>query len=219
MEKDHQDRDKSRDGHQRHDGSSASSRSHSRGQRQASNDTKAQLVQSAKSALVAGAGEAFRSRKEPEGVKKRRVLTAAVSAGAINVLLNSEKQDEPIGGKRKIAQSVVGGLAVNYLVHGSRHKDGSHADGREDSNDKDREGRDGKSQTDRGVVTAAGTASVNGYKSRDGSRRNSSSEYDSVGEKEKGGKSISSLARAGMAKLGLGKDKNGDDSNSRPEKE
>ena len=205
---DYRGRDQSRDR------SYSSSRSRSRGRRRGGKDTREQLVQSAKAALLAGAGEAFRSRKEAGGPKGKRVLTAAVSAGAINAFLNSGKKDGQGGGKIKVAESVVGGLAVNYLVNGSRHKNKSrlpsHSRGRRDGNDRNREGRDSAGQADRGVATAAGT-SVDGSKSRDRRRRYSSSDYDSNGEQGKRGKSIGDLARAGMAKLGLRGDKRGDD--------
>ena len=198
-------------GHRSH----SSSRSRSRGRKPEGKDTREQLVQSAKSALLAGAGEVYRSRKEPGGAKKKRVLTAAVSAGAINALLNSGKEDGQRGSKIKVAESVVGGLAVNYLVHGSRHQDRSrsrvHSRGRQDHDGTDREGRDVTGQTDREGATAAGTASVNGNKSRDRSRQCSSSDHDSNAEKRKRRKSIGGLARAGMAKLGLGRNTSKDD--------
>lgn len=193
---DHRDRHQSR-GDQRHrDRSYSSSRSRSRGRRQGGKDTREQLAQSAKAAVLAGAGEAFRSRKEPEGQKKRRVLTAAVSAGAINALLNSGAKEGQRGGKIKVAESVVGGLAVNSLVHGSRHKDRSRSRKksreRRDHNDKSSEGRDVPRQIDGGMATAAG------------SPRSSSPDYNSDGEQEKRGKSLGNIARAGMAKLRLG---------------
>ena len=198
-------RDQSRRSH-------SSSRSRSRGRRHEGTDTREQLVQSAKSALLAGAGEVFRSRKEPGGAQKKRVLTAAVSAGAINALLNSGKEDGQRKSKTKVAESVVGGLAVNYLVHGSRHQQDrsrSRVDsrGRLDHDGTDRGGRDGRGQSYGGSVTAVGTASVNGNKSRDRSRLSSSSGYDSSGENGKRRKRIGGLARAGMAKLGLGRNK------------
>ncbi len=216
---DYRGRDQSRDGRRRRDRSYSSSRSRSRGRRRGGKDTREQLIQSAKAAFLAGAGEAFRSRKEAGGPKGKRVLTAAVSAGAINAFLNSSKKDGQGGDKIRVAESVVGGLAINYLVNGSRHKNRSrlpsHSRGRRDGNDRNREGRDLAGQADRGVATAAGTASVNGNKSRDRRRRYSSSDYDSDGGQGKRGKSIGDLARAGMSKLGLRGDKSGDDPISR----
>lgn len=148
------------------------------------------MVQSAKAALLAGAGEAFCSRHEQGGPKGKRVITAAVAAGAINVFLNSRKKDGQGGGRIEVAESVVGGLALDYLVHGSHHKS-------------------------RRGATAAGAASVNENKSKNKSRRYNSSDDDSDGEQRKRRKSISDLARAGMAKLGLGGDKRADDPGSR----
>lgn len=196
---DQRDRHQSRGDQRRRDRSYSSSRSRSRGRRQGGTDTREQLAQSAKAAVLAGAGEAFRSRKEPEGQKKRRVLTAAVSAGAINALLNSGAKEGQRGGKIKVAESVVGGLAVNSLVHGSRHKDRSrsrkNSRERRDHNDISSEGRDVSRQIDGGMATAAG------------SQQNSSSDFNSDGEQEKRGKSLGNIARAGMAKLRLGGDK------------
>lgn len=196
---DQRDRHQSRGDQRRRDRSYSSSRSRSRGRRQGGTDTREQLAQSAKAAVLAGAGEAFRSRKEPEGQKKRRVLTAAVSAGAINALLNSGAKEGQRGGKIKVAESVVGGLAVNSLVHGSRHKDRSrsrkNSRERRDHNDISSEGRDVPRQIDGGMATAAG------------SQQNSSSDFNSDGEQEKRGKSLGNIARAGMAKLRLGGDK------------
>ena len=170
------------------------------------------MVESTKVALLAGAGEAFRSRKEPEGRKGKRVLTAAAGAVAINAFLLSGKTEGERGGRTRVAESVVGGLAVNYLVHGSRHKKRSRSRfpsrGREDRDDRDREERDVRGRSARGLATAPGTASVNGSKSRGGSGRYSSSDYDSDGERKKRGRGLGDLARAGMAKLGLGRDKN-----------
>ena len=197
--------------------SPSSSRSRSRGRRHEGTDTREQLVQSAKSALLAGAGEVFRSRKEPGGAQKKRVLTAAVSAGAINALLNSGKEDGQRKSKTKVAESVVGGLAVNYLVNGSRHQQDrsrSRVDsrGRQDHDGIDHRGRNVRGRSSAGSVTAAGSASVNGNKSRDRSRHSSSSSgYESSEEKGKRRKRIGGLARAGMAKLGLGRNKSRED--------
>lgn len=193
---DHRDRHQSRGDQRLRDRSYSSSRSRSRGRRQGGKDTREQLAQSAKAAVLAGAGEAFRSRKEPEGQKKRRVLTAAVSAGAINALLNSGAKEGQRGGKMKVAESVAGGLAVNYLVNGSRHQDRSRSRKpsreRRDHDAISSEGRDVPHQADAGLTTAAG------------SLQNSSSEYNSSGEQGKRGKSLGKIARAGMAKLRLG---------------
>ncbi len=215
LENDFRDRDQSQGSLRRRDRSSSSSRLSSQDRSQGGTDTRKQLVQSAKSALLAGAGEAFRSRKEPRGPKRKRVLTAAVSAGAINVLLNNDKKDGQGGGKIQVAESVVGGLAVNYLVHGSRHQNRSPSRGRRDGNDTNGERRDARSQTETRIATASRAASMNGNKSRDRNRRYSSSDLDSVGEEKKRGKSMGDLARAGMAKLRLRSDKSGDDTSSR----
>ncbi|KAF1356934.1 hypothetical protein BDV97DRAFT_374527 [Delphinella strobiligena] len=79
-------------------------------------------AQAAQAALVAGAVEAFRSRKEPgpwTGEKGRRIATAALGAGGIDGLVD---RDPGTKTKRHLAEAVIGGLAANRLANGPRSK-------------------------------------------------------------------------------------------------
>jgi len=87
--------------------------------------------QAAKAAIVAGAVEAFRSRKEPgawTGAKGQRVATAALGAAGIDSLLDKDPKEHS---KRHVAESALGGLVASRLANGSRSR--SRARGRGDS--------------------------------------------------------------------------------------
>lgn len=78
--------------------------------------------QAAKAALVAGAVEAFRSRKVAgpwTGEKGQRIATAALGAAGIDGLIdrNSEKHE-----KRHVIESALGGIAASRLANGSRSR-------------------------------------------------------------------------------------------------
>ena len=179
------------------------------------------MIKAAKAALTAGAVEAFRSRKEPggwAGPKGRRVLTAAVGAGGIDGLLNSGKDGG--GGKLDSLQAVIGGLASNRLINGSRDKDGSRSRSRS---------RGGRGGDDRGggggglaalgaggLAAAAGKMFMDRNKSTDrgGGRRYSSDDDSRRGGRGKRSKSVSDYARQGMAAIGIG-DKGRDSHGSR----
>lgn len=215
------DRDRSRSrggGRRRRDSSySSDSRSRSRGGRsRGGGDQKEQLIKAAKAALTAGAVEAFRSRKEPggwAGPKGRRVLTAAVGAGGIDGLLNSGKKDG--GGKLDSIQAVIGGLASNRLINGSRDKDGSRSRSRSrGGRDDDRGGGGGLAALGAGgLAAAAGKMFMDRNKSTDrgggGRRRYSSDDDDRRGGRGKRSKSVSDYARQGMAAMGIGGDSRG----------
>ncbi|POS88332.1 hypothetical protein EPUL_000740 [Erysiphe pulchra] len=75
-----------------------------------------QLQQLAKTALIAGAAEALRVRKEPgkwSGDKGKRVLTAAIGASAIDAVAEES-------GKHHILETIMRGLTSNRLVNGQR---------------------------------------------------------------------------------------------------
>ncbi|KAH7414194.1 hypothetical protein DE146DRAFT_639545 [Phaeosphaeria sp. MPI-PUGE-AT-0046c] len=102
------------------------SRSRSRGGRKSE-----KWEQAAKAAIVAGAVEAFRSRKVQgpwTGEKGQRIATAALGAAGIDSLIdrNPEKHE-----KRHIAESALGGIAASRLANGSRSR--SRARGRDGS--------------------------------------------------------------------------------------
>ena len=97
------------------------SRSRSRGGG-GKNNTERKWAQAAQAALVAGAVEAFRSRKEAgpwTGEKGRRIATAAIGAGGIDGLIDRDPNKKS---KRHLAEAVIGGLAANRLANGPRSK-------------------------------------------------------------------------------------------------
>ena len=214
------DRDRSRrGGHRRRDSSySSDSRSRSRGGRSRGGvDQKEQLIKAARAALTAGAVEAFRSRKEPggwAGPKGRRVLTAAVGAGGIDGLLNSGKKDGEGAGALGGLQAVIGGLASNHLINGSRDKDRSRSRSRSRGGRGDDKGGGGglAALGAGGLAAAAGKMFLDRNKSTDrggGGRRYSSDEYDRRGGRGKRSKSVTDYARQGMAAIGIGGDSRG----------
>lgn len=108
---------------------SSSERSRSRGPRKT---TEKKWEQAAKAAIVAGAVEAFRSRKTPgpwTGEKGQRIATAALGAAGIDSLVDKDPDKH---NKRHIAESAIGGLLANRVANGSRSR------GRNDSRSPDR---------------------------------------------------------------------------------
>ena len=78
------------------------------------------VQKAAKAALQAGAHEAFRVRTEPgtwQGEKGKRIATAAIGAGGIDAAADRTPGEH---GKRRLLESVVGGLAGNRLIHGAK---------------------------------------------------------------------------------------------------
>ena len=179
-------------------------------------------MQAARAALTAGAAEAFRSRKEPGGwggPKGKRVLTAAIGAGGIDTLLQGGKKDGKSGGTIQMIESVVGGLAGNRLINGSRDKDGSRSRSRSrGGRDRDEGGGGGglAGLAAGGLAAAAGKAFMDRNKSKERGRGYSSESDDSRGGgRGKRSKSVTDYARAGLAKLGVGNEKGGDSRGSR----
>lgn len=85
-------------------------------------DTQRKWAQAAQAALVAGAVEAFRSRKDPgawTGEKGRRIATAAIGAGGIDGFIDRDPNKKS---KRHLAEAVIGGLAANRIANGPRGK-------------------------------------------------------------------------------------------------
>jgi hypothetical protein len=108
-------RSKSRGGRRRRARSYSSSRSRSR-----TPERGAKIQQAVQAALTAGAVEAFRSRKEPgpwTGEKGKRVLTAAIGAGAVDGVID---HDPNKSGTRHTVEAVIGGLAGNRIANGPR---------------------------------------------------------------------------------------------------
>jgi len=192
----------------------------------------AKFQQAAKAALLAGATEAFRVRKEPGGWggdKGKRILTAAIGAGGIDAAADRNPDHKS---KRHILEAVVGGLAGNRLINGSRSNvedDGkSTRSGRSRSRSKGPGGSGGGAGL--AALATAGLGAIAGKKLLDRSRsrsrggdrsrsraggrrrRDSSDSYDSRSPSPRGGgkdrhkrsKSVTDYARKGLAAIGLG---------------
>jgi hypothetical protein len=128
------DRYDDRDRRSRRYSSSSRSRSGSRG---GGHKTDKKWEQAAKAAIVAGAVEAFRSRKTPgpwTGEKGQRIATAALGAAGIDSLVDKDPDKH---GKRHVAESAIGGLLANRLANGAR----SQSRGRNGSVSPDRRAR------------------------------------------------------------------------------
>lgn len=198
------------------------------GDRDRSPEGAAKYQQAAKAALMAGALEAFRVRNEPGGwggEKAKRIFTAAAGAGGIDAVAdrNPEKHS-----KRHILEAVVGGLAANRVVNGSRNNieeddDGKSTKGsRSRSRSRSRAPGGGSSSGPLAALATAGLGALAAKKLTDRSRsrsradgsrrrRDSRDSYDSRSPSPRGGKdrhkrskSVSDYARKGLAALGIG---------------
>lgn len=164
------------------------------------------VSQALKAAVLAGASEAFRSRKEQGGWggdKGKRVLTAALAAGGVDGLISNNRDPEHHQ-KRDIVGSALAGLATNRLINGPRSKS---RNGSPDSR--------GRSPS-RGVgdLAAGGVVAVTAKKVYDSNRsrsrgraRSRSSSYDGrytpSPPPRKRSQSVSSFAAKGLAAIGL----------------
>lgn len=158
-------------------GSSSSSRSRDRAPKKG--QTERQWAQAAQAAVIAGAVEAFRSRKEPgpwTGDRGKRIATAAIGAGGIDKFLDRNPDEKS---KRHLAEAVVGGLAANRLANGPRSKSrGRNADSRAGSPDSFATGRSARSG-----ICARSRSVIDRFRGRSQSRGRAGS----PGEKEGGG--------------------------------
>ncbi len=166
------DRDYRDDRRDRRFGSRSSSRSRAGGRKSE------KWEQAAKAALVAGAVEAFRSRKVPgpwTGAKGQRIATAALGAAGIDGLIDRNPEEHE---KRHIVESALGGLAAAHVANGSRSRsrprgrDGSRSPSRSRSRSRSIFGRsrsrgrsasrDGSKErsTGNGLAKVAGTGAV-----------------------------------------------------------
>jgi len=205
---------------------SRSRRSRSRGGGGKGPEGAAKFQQAAKAALLAGATEAFRVRNEPGGWggdKGKRILTAAIGAGGIDAAADRDPDHKS---KRHILEAVVGGLAGNRLINGSRstvEDDGkSSRGGRSRSRSKGPSGGGGGAGL--AALATAGLGALAGKKLLDRSRsrsrggdrsrsrggdsrrrRGSPDSYDSRspspkrGKDRKRSKSVTDFARKGLA--------------------
>jgi hypothetical protein len=138
-----------RRGGRRGSSSSSRSRSRSRDRGKKKGQTERQWAQAAQAAVIAGAVEAFRSRKEPgpwTGDRGKRIATAAIGAGGIDKFLDRNPDEKS---KRHLAEAVVGGLAANRLANGPRSKSRGprNADSRAGSPDSFATGRSGRARS------------------------------------------------------------------------
>jgi hypothetical protein len=203
-------------GRARHHRDSSSSRSRSR-HRGGKPRGKEDIAQVLKAAVTAGAAEAFRSRNQPggwAGDKGKRVLTAAISAGGVDKLIDRDPHKH---GKRNVIGSALAGLATNHFVNGSRSRSRSRGrdyhgrDGRGRARSESRSGL--KELAGAGLITAAGKSIYDKVRSKSRGRRSSTSSSDSYDsrsprhrhdKKKKRSSSISAYASKGLAALGLG---------------
>jgi hypothetical protein len=195
--------------------------------------------QAAKAALVAGAVEAFRSRKVQgawTGEKGQRIATAALGAAGIDGLIdrNPEKHE-----KRHVIESALGGIAASRLANGSRSRSrgpgargGSRSPSRSRSRSRsifgrsrsrgrsqsgDREGGNGLAKVaGTGAVIAAGKALYDRVRSKSRSRkersRSRSSSRDSYVPSRRGNRRSYSRGR------GMDDQYSGADNRSNPDR-
>lgn len=210
--KDHRSRSKSRDRGGRGRARSYSS-DRSRGGKRSKSRGKEQVSQAMKAALLAGAGEAFRARKEPGGWggdKGKRVLTAAIAAGGVDGIL-TQKRDPEKHSTRDVIGSALAGLAATRVINGPRSK--SRGPGSPD-------GR-GRSQSRGGLgdllaggaLAGVATKGYDNWRSRSRGRErslsSSGSSYDSRSSPRNRSKnrrrsqSVSGYAAKGLAAIGL----------------
>ncbi|KAI1075050.1 hypothetical protein F5B20DRAFT_399114 [Whalleya microplaca] len=185
-----------------------------------SRDTPANRIQkAAKASLVAGAAEAFRVAKEPggwQGEKMKRVLTAAIGAGAIDAAHDPSKDS-----KRHLLEAVIGGLAGNRVLHGSRKDiEEDRSTGRSRSRSRARSDKGSGGASGLAALATAGLGALGAKKlvdnrSRSRSRRDSYDSYDSrepsPRKRRSRSRSIVDGARKSLAKIGIGSDDRRDD--------
>ncbi|KAF2094575.1 hypothetical protein NA57DRAFT_60604 [Rhizodiscina lignyota] len=85
--------------------------------RDKSQNNRKKWQQAATAALIAGATEAYRARKDPN--KGTRIATAALASAGLDSFLDREPGHHS---KRHVLESVVGGLAANRLANGPRDR-------------------------------------------------------------------------------------------------
>ncbi|KAF2770989.1 hypothetical protein EJ03DRAFT_51836 [Teratosphaeria nubilosa] len=193
-------KDKSRDRSDSRDRRSARSRSRRRGHSsdeysrsrsrgpggKAQNERK--WAQAAQAALIAGAVEAFRARKEPgtwTGDKGKRIATAAIGAGGIDGLLDRNPDKKT---KRHLAEAVIGGLAANRVVNGPRSKSRGPGDRAYSP--------DGSVQT-RGSIRSRSRSIIDRFRARSQSRGRSVYDDEPPQDRSNGGGAVKGLVAGG----------------------
>lgn len=191
-------------------GSRSSSGSRSKGK----GDGAKKIQQAAMASLIAGATEAFRIAKEPggwKGEKAKRVLTAAAGAATIDAAQKGDKGGSKLG----LAESVIGGLVGNRVIHGSKKNiEEDEKTGRSRSRSRARSRSEGGGGGGGGVsglaaLATAGLGAFGAKKIMDGRERSTSRGRDSdVGSPDRRprsrSRSVMDKARMGLAKLGIG---------------
>ncbi|PYI12615.1 hypothetical protein BO78DRAFT_392460 [Aspergillus sclerotiicarbonarius CBS 121057] len=163
------------------------------------------IAQAVRAALAAGAVEAFRVRKDPgewTGEKGKRILTAAITAGGTDGLVDRNPDKHS---KRHILESTLAGLAANHFINGSRSRSRSRGRGRSQS-------QGGlKNLVATGALAAAGKEAYDRFRSKSRPRHRSrsrgrSSSQDSYDDRRprRRSKSVSDYINQGMEALGLG---------------
>ena len=168
------------------------------------------MIKAARAAVLAGGAEAWRMRKEPggwAGPKGRRVLTAAVGAAGINGLVDKDPNKT---GTRHTIESVIGGLASNRLINGSRKDEESRSRSRSRGRGDRDSGAGGIAGLSAGALAAAaGKAFMDRAKSKGRGRRDYSSSSDDGrgGGRHRRSKSVSDYMSQGMGAFGIGGNK------------
>lgn len=168
-----------------------------------------QLTQALKAAVLAGAATAFRARKEPggwNGEKGKRVLTAAITAGGVDGLVNLHKDPEQHKFRDTVG-SAIAGVATDRFVNGPRSRSrgrGSSPDGRGSRSRSRSRIRDLAAG---GAIAAAAkkiTDSVRGRSQSQSRRRSRSRSYDSYDSRSPPKRSRSrSIAGRALSAVGL----------------
>jgi len=167
-----------------------------------------------KAAVLAGAATAFSARNEPggwNGAKGKRVLTAAITAGGVDGLVNLHKDPEEHKFRDTIG-SAIAGVATDRLVNGGAR---SQSRGRGSSPD----GRRSRSRSKIRDVIAGGTLaaaakkvadSVRGRSQSRTRRRSRSLSYDSYDSRSPPPKRSRSRSIAGRALSAIGLNRQAD---------
>ncbi|KAL1853034.1 hypothetical protein Plec18170_005616 [Paecilomyces lecythidis] len=189
---------------------SSNSSSPSRSRSRHRGKSQQRIAQAVKTAITAGAAEAFRARKEPgpwTGEKGRRVLTAAIAASGVDTLIDRDPNKHT---KRHIIESTLAGLAANHLLNGPASRSQSRKRGGSRGRSQSRGGV--KDIASAGVLAAAGKEIYDRVRSKSRGRRRSSSRdsYDSGDESpsrhrgsKKRSRSVTDYLSKGLAALGL----------------
>ncbi|KAK6339701.1 hypothetical protein TWF718_009095 [Orbilia javanica] len=151
----------------------------------------------AQAAVIAAVVEAFRARKEPGGVtgsnSLKRIVEAAVASGVVEKFLDRKGEGEGKG-NRRIAESVLAGLAAQRGINGKRRR-------RKDEGDE--KSSRVKDLATSGLIAAAGKKLLDYQRSRSQSRPRGRSDSESPERPGLDRRRSRSVGEA-LAALGLG---------------